>query len=163
MEIRPATGEDAEALSDLAFRSKAHWGYDDAFMAACRAELTYTPEQLDAGGFWVLEDDDELRGFYGLTKISPDAVELEAMFVEPAHLGRGYGRALMDHAMAEFHAMALARLVIQADPNAASFYEAAGATLIGERPSDSIEGRTLPLYEIVNEDVANSAGEANHG
>lgn len=163
MEIRPARGEDAEALSDLAYRSKAHWGYDDAFMAACRAELTYSPEQLDAGGFWVLEDGDEVRGFYGLTKISPDAVELEAMFVEPDHIGHGYGRALTDHALQEFRAMDLARLVIQADPNAAPFYEDAGATLIGERPSDSIEGRTLPLYEIEHDDIAHSAEEANHG
>lgn len=157
MEIRPARSEDADVLSDLAFRSKAHWGYDDAFMAACRAELTWTPEQLDAGGFWVLEDEGEVRGFYGLTKISPDAVALEAMFVEPEHIGEGYGRALLDHALEEFRAMDLVRLVIPADPNAAPFYEAAGAKLIGERPSDSIEGRTLPLLEIDNHDIAHHA------
>lgn len=148
MEIRPASAEDAARLSDLAFRAKAHWGYDDDFMARCRDELTYTPEQLDAGGFWVLEDGGQACGFYGLTKISPDAMELEAMFVEPRQIGRGYGRALMDHARARFADSGLARLVIQADPNAAAFYEAAGATLIGERPSDSVRGRMLPLYEI---------------
>ena len=43
------------------------------------------------------------------------------------------------------------------DPNAADFYESAGARLIGERPSDSIEGRMLPLYEIDNPD------EVSHG
>ena len=150
--IRAATGEDAGILSDLAFRSKAHWGYDDAFMEACRAELTYAPEQLDAGGFWVLEDDGGIRGFYGLVKVSPDTLELEAMFVEPDAIGRGCGRALMAHALDEFRASGLARLIIQADPNATEFYEAAGATLIGERPSDSVEGRRLPLYEIDNPD-----------
>jgi GNAT superfamily N-acetyltransferase len=150
--IRPATGEDAPALSDLACRSKAHWGYDDAFMAACRDELTWAPEQLDAGGFWVLEDDGGIRGFYGLVKVSPDTLELEAMFVEPDAIGRGCGRALMAHALDEFRATGLARMIIQADPNAADFYEAAGARLIGERPSDSIEGRLLPLYEIDNPD-----------
>ena len=155
--IRAATGGDAGTLSDLAFRSKAHWGYDDAFMEACRAELTYAPEQLDAGGFWVLEEDGGIQGFYGLVKVSPDTLELDALFVEPEAIGRGGGRALMAHALEQFRASGLARLIIQADPNAADFYESAGARLIGERPSDSIEGRMLPLYEIDNPD------EVSHG
>ena len=29
-----------EAMTELAMRSKAHWGYDDAFMQACRPVLT---------------------------------------------------------------------------------------------------------------------------
>ncbi len=149
MDIQAAGAGDSERLSALAFRSKAHWGYDDDFMARCRDELSYTPEQLAAGGFWVLRDGGEVRGFYGLTKVSPDSLELEAMFVEPEAIGRGYGRALMAHALAQFEQSGLTRLVIQADPNAAAFYEAAGATLIGQRPSDSIDGRMLPLYEIV--------------
>jgi N-acetylglutamate synthase-like GNAT family acetyltransferase len=147
--IRPARAAEAALLSDLAFRSKAHWGYSDEFMQACSEELTCTAEQVNAGGFHVLEDDGEVRGFYGLTKISPTAVELESMFVEPGHIGRGYGRALMQHALAEAHqTQHIERLVIQADPNAARFYESAGARLIGERASDSIAGRMLPLYEI---------------
>jgi GNAT superfamily N-acetyltransferase len=128
-------------------------------MAACREELTYTPEQLDAGGFWVAEDVGDLRGFYGLVKISPDSLELDALFVDPDTIGEGYGRALMAHALEQFARSGLARLVIQADPNAASFYERAGAVRIGERPSDSIEGRMLPLYEI----VAAENDEVNHG
>jgi len=149
MRIRPAEAAEATLLSELAFRSKAHWGYSDAFMQACSDELTYTAEQLASGGFHVLEDEGEVRGFYGLTKISPTALELESMFVEPAHIGRGYGRALMQHALAEAHETEhIERLVIQADPNAAAFYQSAGARLIGERASDSIAGRMLPLYEI---------------
>ncbi|MEQ8859826.1 MAG: GNAT family N-acetyltransferase [Pseudomonadales bacterium] len=149
MEIRAAVTDEAGFLSELAFRSKAHWGYDDDFMARCRAELSYGPEEVGALDFHVLEEDGGIRGFYALVKVSPDAMELEAMFVDPEHIGRGYGRALMDHALQRFGDSGLARLVIQADPNAAPFYEAAGAELIGERPSDSIDGRMLPLYEIV--------------
>lgn len=130
-------------------RSKAHWGYDEAFMAACRDELSYTPEQLGAGGFWVGEADGRVCGFYALTKVSPDTLELDALFVDPPCIGCGHGRALMEHAVGELARSGLRRLIIQADPNAAAFYEAAGAECIGERPSDSIEGRVLPLYEIV--------------
>ncbi len=71
------------------------------------------------------------------------------MFVEPDHIGHGFGRELMRHAIARAgEAEHVERLVIQADPNAARFYESAGAVRIGERASDSIGGRMLPLYEI---------------
>jgi GNAT superfamily N-acetyltransferase len=149
MRIRPGQPGEAADLSALALRSKAHWGYSETFMAACVDELAYTPEEVGAGGFWVLEDGGEVRGFYALVKVSPTALELEAMFVEPGQIGRGYGRALMEHAIAESGKAAnIERLVIQADPHAARFYEQAGARLIGKRPSGSIEGRMLPLYEI---------------
>lgn len=149
MELRPARPGDAEAISALAMRAKAHWGYSDAFMEACRDELSYPPEEVAAGGFQVAVQGDTILGFYALVKISPTAMELDALFVDPPAMGRGCGRALMDHALARCaEDMEITRLVIQADPNAAAFYERAGAVLIGERPSDSIPGRTLPLYEI---------------
>lgn len=149
MRIRAADPCEAAQLSDLAFRAKAHWGYSDEFMQACADELTYPPEQIAAGGFEVLEDEGEIRGFYALSKVSPSTLELDALFVAPEHIGRGYGRALMTHALAAAREWAhVERLVIQADPNAAPFYERAGARRIGERPSDSIPGRMLPLYEI---------------
>jgi len=149
MHVRPADAGEAALLSELALRSKAHWGYSDDFMRACTGELTYTAAEVAAGGFWVLEDEGEVRGFYALGKISPTALELDALFVDPPHIGCGYGRALMEHALAEArNTDGIERLVIQADPNAVSFYESAGAQLIGERPSGSIQGRMLPLYEI---------------
>ncbi len=149
MEIRPATADEAEALSALAFRAKAHWGYPDDFMAACRAELTYAPEEVGSGGYHVAEENGQVRGFYALSKVSPTAMELDALFVEPEHVGRGYGRVLLEHALKACRHAGAERLVLQADPNAAGFYESLGAARIGERPSESIPGRQLPLYEIV--------------
>ena len=40
--------DEAAALSGLALRSKGYWGYDAAFLDACRAELTLTPDQAAA-------------------------------------------------------------------------------------------------------------------
>ena len=152
MDIRPARADEADALSDLARRAKAHWGYDQAFLDACRDELTYTAEEVGAGGFFVVEEDGAVRGFCALAKVSPTAMELDAVFVEPDHIGHGYGRALLDHAIAEAASHAdIERVVIQADPNAAEFYETAGAVKIAERESASIAGRMLPLYELTIE------------
>jgi GNAT superfamily N-acetyltransferase len=148
MTIRPADAAQAELLSDLAFRAKAHWGYDEAFMAACRDELTYPPELVGAGGFAVAETDGRIRGFYALAKASPSTMELDALFVDPDHIGTGIGSALLDHALASCADAGLDRLIVQADPNATGFYEHAGAVRIGARPSASIPGRMLPLYEF---------------
>ena len=43
IEYRPAIAVDAPVLSDIAFRAKTHWGYDEAFMSMRRAALTITP------------------------------------------------------------------------------------------------------------------------
>ena len=144
--IRPARPAEAAALSDLAFRSKAYWGYDAAFMEACRAELTYTPGQVAEGGVVVAERAGRCVGFYVLERRSPAEVELEALFVDPGHIGRGIGRALLEHARREAAAWGASRMIVQSDPHAAPFYRAAGGVLTGRRPSGSIPGRRLPTF-----------------
>jgi GNAT superfamily N-acetyltransferase len=101
-----------------------------------------------AGGFEVAEAGGAVLGFYSLVKISPTATELDALFVDPRHLGHGVGTALLSHALEASARAGMERMVVQADPNAAAFYEHAGAVGIGERASDSIPGRMLPLYEF---------------
>lgn len=53
--IRPASRAEASLLSQLAFESKAYWGYDADFMVACREELTVTEEELDREPSYVAE------------------------------------------------------------------------------------------------------------
>lgn len=158
VQIRAASGEQAALLSALALRSKAHWGYSDSELAAFREELTYAPEVVEAGGFWILADQDAVAGFCALEKVSPGTIELEALFIEPDAIGHGHGRTLIEHAIAECARAGIERLVIQSDPQAAGFYERVGARCIGTRPSGSIEGRLLPLYEIDIPRVSNQPG-----
>jgi GNAT superfamily N-acetyltransferase len=157
--IRPARAREAAMLSELAMRSKAHWGYSPAFMDACRAELTYSAAEIEdtCRTFAVAEHSGEPIGFYALGKISMAEVELEALFVEPDHIGTGAGRALMRHAMAEAARRGAGILVIQGDPNAAAFYEAIGAVRVGARESASIPGRMLPLYSVRLDSVERAA------
>src|SRR5687768_4428349 len=51
--VRRARADEAEALTELTMRAKASWGYDAAFMAACREELTLTPETFAAWTVWA--------------------------------------------------------------------------------------------------------------
>ncbi|MEO1201204.1 MAG: GNAT family N-acetyltransferase [Pseudomonadota bacterium] len=143
--IRPARTRESAALSALAVRSKGHWGYSEQFLDACREELA-----VDAGAedVYVAADGDALLGYYTLADLGAGSFELDALFVDPPHIGKGVGRALLDHALKSLAARGGRRLTIQGDPNASGFYEAAGARLVGARASGSIPGRELPLYRI---------------
>lgn len=146
--IRKGQPSESELLSDLALRSKAYWGYSQEFMDACRKELTYSPEDIQSNHIFVAEIDNSIVGFYALTILSPIEIELEALFVEPAYIGQGYGRKLIDHAKTISHKSGKQVMIIQGDPNAASFYLAVGGKLTGERESTSIPGRYLPTFMI---------------
>ncbi|MEO1298031.1 MAG: GNAT family N-acetyltransferase [Cyanobacteria bacterium J06636_16] len=148
--LREAKPEDAPVLSKLAMHSKAYWGYSDEFMEACREELTTTPEKIrdSAFHFVVAEISQKIVGFYGVERLSLQQFELEALFVDPLHIGSGIGRALMTHAKHYIAAYCGNTLLIQGDPNAEGFYRAVGAQYIGDRESASIPGRLLPVFSI---------------
>jgi len=149
--VRPARIEEAAALSDLCFRSKAVWGYDDDFMALCREPLRVKPEEIAAGDVWVAAaPDGNIAGIVALAPGGePETLDLDKLFIDPGWIRGGVGRLLLAHAVAEARQRGARRLTIPADPNAAAFYERNGARLIGEAPSDAIPGRFVPLYEIV--------------
>lgn len=137
-------------LSALALRSKAHWGYPRDFLEACRPELAVDASRIGSEDYrcFVAVENDSIAGFYTVESISAGAWELDALFVEPARIGTGVGRSLVQHAVHLLTECGATRLIIQGDPNAADFYRAAGARKVGTRESGSIPGRYLPLFEI---------------
>ncbi|MCX5343581.1 GNAT family N-acetyltransferase [Streptomyces atratus] len=146
MNVRPARRSEAAALTELALASKAHWGYDEAFLASCRDELTMHPADIDRRRTAVAEEDGRVLGFTTLDGTPPEGA-LGMMFVAPDAIGRGIGRLLFEHAVAEARRLGFARFTIDADPNAEPFYLAMGAVRIGATPSGSILGRE-PLLEF---------------
>jgi GNAT superfamily N-acetyltransferase len=145
----PLPTESAE-LSRLAMRSKAHWGYSDEFMNSCLDELTYGANEIANGNveFAVAEVSGKIAGFYALTQLSPTEFDLEALFVDPGNIGKGYGGLLLNHALSAVQKKGGEQLQIQSDPNAEEFYAAAGARQLGTRESGSIPGRFLSLLVI---------------
>lgn len=146
--IRPALPEEADRLSDLALRSKAHWGYDEEFMRNCAAELTFSGEAISVNPTFAVECEGRVLGFYMLERRGKGEVELEALFVEPDAIGQGYGKKLMRHAQKTALEMGCRTVIIQGDPHAEPFYASIGARRIGTRPSASIVGRELPLFRL---------------
>lgn len=147
--LRPAVSDDARALTALALRSKAYWGYDDAFMKACVAELTITPKRMADEDITVAEADGVIAGMVSLAQgDSDDARELEDMFVDTPFIGSGLGARLMAHAEDTAQTQGAAHIDVDADPNAQGFYEKCGYRLTGSSPSASIPGRTLPRLRL---------------
>ncbi|MBK3640988.1 GNAT family N-acetyltransferase [Streptomyces sp. MBT33] len=143
--IRPAREEEATLLSDLALRSKAHWGYDPEFLASCREELTLAGPELAARRTAVAERQGGIVGFTTFEGEPPQGV-LGMMFVDPDAIGQGIGRLLFTHVLETAQALGFTRFTIDADPNAEPFYEAMGGVPVGRVPSGSIPGRTLTQY-----------------
>lgn len=143
MVIRPAAIGDIDALTDLALRSKAWWGYDETFIEKCRDELTLTTERIAVEDIRVAEMDGVIIGFVSVMDGS-----LEDLFVEPDRIGAGTGSALFEVAKTITRDDGHRTLRIEADPNAARWYRSKGAIDIGEIPSGSIPGRMLPLLEL---------------
>ena len=147
-QIRSARPEEAESLSALALRSKAYWGYSADFMQACREELTLTAAYVQKNPTFVAEQNREVVGFGSLERLSATRVELGYLFIDPAAIGCGFGRQLMEFAKQEACKLGYTSMTVQGDPNAESFYRVSGGVLVGTRESMSVAGRQLPLFEF---------------
>jgi len=145
--IRTPTIDELPDLSDLCFRSKAVWGYDAAFMEACRAELSLEARDLHSTSIAVADDDGKPIGVAQVQVAGDEAVLLK-LFVEPDALRTGVGRALLAWATDISKRMGATQLTIEADPDAAPFYRRMGAHNVGQAPSGSIPGRMLPKLAI---------------
>ncbi|MEU6038499.1 GNAT family N-acetyltransferase [Actinomadura sp. NPDC047616] len=131
--LRAARPDEAEELTALTMRSKAHWGYDAAFLAACEDELALHREDVVRRRTVVAERDGRVLGLATLEGEPPEG-ELGLLFVEPDAIGGGVGRRLYRHVLEEAGRLGFERVRIEADPNAEAFYLAMGAERRGEAP-----------------------------
>ena len=70
-------------------------------------------EQMDSGSrFFILDDAGEPAGCVALKREEDGAIQMRRLGVLPAHRGKGYGRALVDHALAEARQMGVRRVTL---------------------------------------------------
>lgn len=142
--IRAAHGAELEQLNTLILRSKAVWGYDDAFMETCKDELSLCNRDLEQTEVAVAERAGTTDGVAQIQIIEREA-ELLKLFIEPCAIGSGAGRALFEWACHVARNRGAQSLLIDSDPDAAAFYRHMGACDIGLAPSGSVPGRMLPM------------------
>ncbi len=105
-------------------------------------------EAADTGGeaFWIAAlDDSTVIGF-----ASWRGDELVSLFVDPAHHGRGVGRALFDACEKDAAANGHAPRRLTATLNAVSYYEALGFNQVRETYREK-QGQRIPQVEMTRD------------
>ena len=129
--IRDATAPEAASLEDLQRRSSDVWEAYREQLAAHPDAIELPQSYIDNG--WVRVALDEQGTPIGFSVVIPGAGlshELDGLFVEPAHMHGGIGRALVEDAAARASGRGAACLDVIAGP-AQGFYERVGFRLVG--------------------------------
>jgi len=124
--------DQADYLTDLGMRSNAIYQYRTVTDEEARAVFLVSEWHINNGVIRLMIEDDKIIGFYGLA-VENGVNILSHFFLEPAYIGRGYGKLLF------IEAMRVAKeelywdvLQWESDPNAAWFYAKMGAEPIAE-------------------------------
>jgi ribosomal protein S18 acetylase RimI-like enzyme len=163
--IRQATVADAQAISELHIRSW-QWAYQGllpqiyldsmgdtltARIESRRAQLENMPPQLRC---WLAQQGEHIVG-WAITgpsrdsDVPPTIAEIYALYLSPDVIGKGIGRILFSHVIADlrqrgYHQATL--WVLEANTHARKFYEAAGWSPDGT--SKIVERPDLTLHEV---------------
>ena len=133
-------------MREIAIEAKAHWGYDRALVEEWALGGDFEPESLRKRLVYVAEAEGLPVGWAALIPRG-EVGWLEDLWVEPAWIGRGVGRALFEHVAAEARERGARRLEWEAEPNAQGFYEHLGGTYV--RDSEVTEwGRVLGVFGV---------------
>ncbi|MDC2889359.1 GNAT family N-acetyltransferase [Psychrosphaera algicola] len=148
--VRNAKLVEASVLTNIALKSKAHWGYDQQFMADCVEELSQSKEKLARENFVyrVAEFDGQVVGFSILENTHLRDISLDALFIDPEFIGFGIGKQLFCDVVEQAKSYRAESITVQSDPNAEGFYLAMGMTLSSKLESGSIPGRMLPTLNL---------------
>lgn len=148
--IRPATPDDAEAVARVHVETwRTAYAHALSPEGLAGLSVTHRAELHRRSPPVVAEVDGELVGFVSVgpgTDADTDG-ELYAIYVLPDHWGSGVGRALMEageERLRELGHQHAVLWVLEDNPRARRFYEAAGWTLDGTRRPIEIFGQPVP-------------------
>lgn len=126
--ITKASPSDAQLLASLEIRSESYWGYSPEFMEKFKEIYLINETFIINNPTFILKDNDIIIGFYGLLQ-NDDENSLEYFFIEPSHIGKGYGRILWIHAIETCKKLGIKEFTIITSPDARGFYFKMGATI----------------------------------
>jgi GNAT superfamily N-acetyltransferase len=148
MQIVRAEAQFADALTQITFAAKRHWDYPETWIELWKPSMTITADYIDTHETWMVIMGTEPSAYYSFDEIE-GARWLDNLWVLPEHMGQGLGRLLFEHALERCKGQGIRSLLIEADPNAQSFYEKMGARKVHEHHTE-LDGarRILPVMEI---------------
>lgn len=130
MNIRSATLDDWDVLTDLHWRSSMTNEGDREWMLAHRDIAVFEGEGLRDGHVRIAEIDGTPVGF--ATSLPRGAyLELEDLFVDPDWMRRGIATALLDDVRERARQFGVTRIEVSANDHALAFYKSVGFVQIG--------------------------------
>jgi putative acetyltransferase len=110
VEIRRGDFDDRQVVDLL----RLHFaGMSASSPEGCCHYLDLSGLQAADVSFWTIWDGDALLGCGALKRLDPDHAEVKSMRTHPAQLGRGAGRAMLEHIIAEAAARGHRRLSLE--------------------------------------------------
>ncbi len=143
--ITQASPDEAPILKQIAIAAKRYWHYADHLIEQWAATPIITAAAIERDLVFTARVDKQPIGWYRLIVDRRPAI-LEDLWVTPAWIGHGIGRALLTHAATECRARGIEQIELESDPNATGFYLRMGGMVIGERMSEW--KRLVPLIRI---------------
>ncbi|MGE0723021.1 MAG: GNAT family N-acetyltransferase [Alphaproteobacteria bacterium] len=144
--LRRARPGDLAAMTDVVRRSKAHWGYDAAFLRHFHRSLAISRSDLAGGRYVVVERAGRLVGLGGRR-----GRVIDNLFVVPEAIGTGLGRRLLAWLLDDARRAGLAIVLVDSDPFAVGFYRRMGGRPVGwtRSPWPGDPERRLPRLRLV--------------
>lgn len=148
IQIRRATPDEADELTELAHAAKRHWNYPESWIKQWKLDLTITRDFVTDNEVYVAMIGGEIVGCCALV-LRQSLAEVEHMWIKPEVMKSGVGRALFAHVKHRAANLGAQAIELSADPNAEGFYQRMGAAQIGEVRTE-LEGqpRVLPRMRI---------------
>lgn len=147
--IRRARIKEAEELTNLAAESEAYWGFDEEFIEIYKILYTVSREMVGENITYVLEDEEELIGFYVVIQ-EAYLGNVEYFYIKPKHMGKGYGRIMWNHMIERCESLGILEVELVTSPQAKEFYTKMGAVVVKEVNSQ-IDNRKIPKlrFEVI--------------
>ena len=144
---RLAEASHADLLTNLTRRSKAHWGYSESQIIAWHDQLVISQNEIMEGRVWIGTLADTIVGYYSYEVLSTSAIKLDNLFLDPAYIGKGLGKVLMQDFLDRAKQQGFQTATLNAEPYAEPFYRGFGFQVVDQLNS-SIPGRSLPVMEL---------------
>lgn len=143
--FRPSLPAEANTLSEIAIRSKGHWGHPQELLDLWREGLRIEPAYISKNTLRSLQIGKQSIGFFAIAEGSPHM--LDHLWILPEFIGFGYGKLALLEIKKICRERSIPSLTIISDPDAEGFYLHHGAIRIGEHPSIP-QNRLLPKLRL---------------
>lgn len=146
MIFEPATVADCEELTNVAHRSKRHWGYSKEEMELWNVNLSISEEFINSHTVIKATLEDEIVGFFALEEIKP-TTRIAQYWIDTPYMRKGYGSNMYKYLKEFLKTRGVEKVTLVLDPNGLNFFENKGAKVLN-KIEHNVKGKFLYIVEV---------------